>query len=1078
MAGPKRAVAEQRRLLRSKEAPSGEPEAVRLWLLGAFKVSVGHRSIGEKEWRLKKAGSLLKLLALAPGHRLHRERAMEQLWPGLDPKATANNLHYAMHVARRTLESAAPENTASRFLTFRGELLALCPDGLLWVDVEAFERAAATARRSREPAAYRAALELYIGDLLPEDVYESWAEEKREQLRRSYHALLLELAGLHEEREEYGPAGEALRRAAAEEPTGEEAHAGLMRLYALTGRHHEAILQYERFRKARREQLNEEPGAEIRRLYEEIRAGKFPAAPTSFTRRPSRELLDPSPNNLPTSLTSFVGREKALSEVKRLLSMTRLLTLTGAGGSGKSRFALEVARDLLGAYPDGVWLVELAPLLDPALVPQAVARALGVREQPGRSLTDTLTDHLRAKDFLLVVDNCEHLVDAAARLAEALLESCPKLRILATSREPLSVPGEAVWTVRPLSLPDVERASSIESLINSEAVRLFLDRAHLRLPGFALSEANAGAVGRICRKLEGIPLAIELAAARMGALAVKQVAQRLEDSLKLLVGGSRTADPRHQSLRATLNWSHKLLSEDERKLFGRLSVFAGGWTLEAAEEVCSGEGIEQEHVLDILSKLVDKSLVVADASPGDEGALRYRMLEPLRQYGQERLKVCGEVQRVRERHADYYLALAEEADAQEPEFVEPRSVAWLKRMESEHDNLRAALSWALDREEAGEHEEELGLRLAVALYWFWYTHDYQSEGRRYLERAVSRRSNRTTSRMRARALIGVSLIALFQADYEASKVLMEEGLALCRELGDEEGIASALTELGYVAVLGQRDDIPLPAVIEELRELKPQVKNRNTLARLLVLEGVIAASRGDLEHSVMMHEESLELFREIRDALGITTCLIHLGFIALLKTDYEEAASLLREALRQTWKTDYKPLVQTSLYGLGCVAACLEELLRAVRLWGAVEGMQEAYGVHLTPITLSITDYEGLLAAARSQLGEEAWSGRWEEGKAMPLQRAIEYALLEEEEEWEPPKLVPEQEQPPASERAGTLTRREREVAALVARGLTSRQIAAELSISEHTVDTHVRRILKKLGLNSRARIGSELMRS
>jgi DNA-binding SARP family transcriptional activator len=503
MAGPGRSVAEQQRHPRTSEAPDGEPKVVRLWLLGNFKVSVGHRIIGEKQWRLKKAGSLLKLLALAPGHRLRREQAMELLWPGLDPEAAANNLHYALHVARRTLEPASPGNIASRYLTLREALLALCPDGPLWVDVEAFERAAATARRSREPAAYRAAVELYVGDLLPEDRYEPWAEERREHLRRSHLALLLERAGLHEEREEYGPAIESLRRAAAEEPTREEAHANLMRLYALTGRHQEAILQYERLRNALREQLDEEPGAEIKRLLEEIREGQVRTAPSPSVDRPSKELVGPSPNNLPASLTSFVGREKALLEVKRLLSMTRLLTLTGAGGAGKTRLAMEVARDLLGAYPEGVWLVELAPVSDPALTPQAVAAALGVREQPGRPLTDTLTDHLRAKDSLLVLDNCEHLVDAAAHLAAALLESCPKLRILATSREPLGVPGEAVWTVPPLSLPDAGRASSVEGLMASEAVQLFLDRTSSRLPGFGLGEENAGAVGRICRKLEG-----------------------------------------------------------------------------------------------------------------------------------------------------------------------------------------------------------------------------------------------------------------------------------------------------------------------------------------------------------------------------------------------------------------------------------------------------------------------------------------------------------------------------------------------------------------------------------------------
>jgi predicted ATPase len=461
--------------------------------------------------------------------------------------------------------------------------------------------------------------------------------------------------------------------------------------------------------------------------------------------------------------------------------------LTGAGGAGKTRLALEVARDLLGAYPDGVWLVELAPLSDPALTPQAVAAALGVHEQPGRALTDTLTDHLRAKDSLLVIDNCEHLVDAAAHLAATLLESCPKLRVLATSREHLSLLGEAVWTVPPLSLPGTGGTPSVEDLMGSEAVRLFLDRTRSRLPGFGLGEENAGAVGRICRKLEGIPLAIELAAARMGALAVEQVAQRLEDSLKLLAGGNRIADPRQQTLRATLDWSHELLSKDERKLFGRLSVFAGGWTLEAAEEVCSGEGIERDDVADLLSKLVDKSLVMAGAE--QEGSLRYRMLEPVRQYARERLEESGEAEAVLRRHAALFFALAEEA---EPGLRGPWQASWVKRLEQEWDNLRAAMAWLLAR---GEYEG--AARLGWALWLFWWVRGRFTEGRSWMEEALAKGSAMPAT-ARARALFVAGMMADGQADLHSAEPLIEEGLGLFRELGDKLGHACALGSAGLV----------------------------------------------------------------------------------------------------------------------------------------------------------------------------------------------------------------------------------------------------------------------------------------
>jgi non-specific serine/threonine protein kinase len=391
-------------------------------------------------------------------------------------------------------------------------------------------------------------------------------------------------------------------------------------------------------------------------------------------------------------------------------------------------------------------------------------------------------------------------------------------------------------------------------------------------------------------------------------------------------------------------------------------------------------------------------------------------------------------------------------------------------METEHGNRRAALSWSLDRDaEPGGRRAELGLRLAVALWWFWHTRDYLTEGRRYLERAGSGMNDHTTTRLRARALDGAAWLALYQGDQGASKVLIEEALALCRELQDEEGIASGLTDLGLVAVLGQWDDIPLPAVLKELGELKPGLKNRNTLAYLLMLEGMIAMSRSDPEHSVTLHEQSLELFREIQNTQGMITCLGHLGLLALIRGDFESAPTLLRESLRLAWELDYKQSIQHCLYTLACVTACREQPVRAARLWGVVEGMEETYGAHLTPIILSLTDYEGHLSRGRTQLGEEEFAVAWASGKAMSLGQAIEYALSDEEE---PPMLVPEQQQSP-DERTERLTRREREVALLVARGLTNRQIAEELSVSRSTANNHVARILRKLGLRSRTQIAA-----
>jgi predicted ATPase/DNA-binding SARP family transcriptional activator len=656
-------------------------ETVRVWLLGDFKVSIGQRTVGGDAWRLKRAAALIKLVALSPGHRLHREQVMDRLWHDSGKKAASNNLRKTLHAARKVLDSSV----GARYLASKDESLMLCSGDDLWVDVDAFEEAAATARRSQDPATYRAALDLYAGELLPEDRYEEWAEDRREELRRLRLALLVELAALYEERGDFMPAVEALREVIADEPTDEEAHARLMRLLALSGREGEVLAQYERLTDALHGQLGTEPSTATRKLRDDVAAERFltaPARPTDSSREDARDVTR---HNLPAPRNSFVGRGRQIIEIKRALAMTRLLTLTGAGGSGKTRLALEVSRDLVGAYPDGVWLVELAGLSEPELVPQAVASTLGVPERPGQPLADALIDFLRAKQVLIVLDNCEHLVEAAARLADALLDGCPRLRILATGREALVVAGETVWPVPLLSVPDLRRSLTVGELEGYESARLFAERASGRRPGFAVTAENALAVAQICRRLDGVPLAIELAAARVGTLSPVQIYEMLEDSLGFLTGGGRTAVPRQRTLRGTLDWSHELLSEKERVLFRRLSAFAGGWTLDAAEAVASGEDVEQGDVLELLSGLVDKSLVVVDTS-GDSG-VRYRLLESVRQYARENLEDSGETEITLGRHAEYFLTLAEES---EPQWWGPEEAAWLDRLEEDHDNFRVA----------------------------------------------------------------------------------------------------------------------------------------------------------------------------------------------------------------------------------------------------------------------------------------------------------------------------------------------------------------------------------------------------
>jgi non-specific serine/threonine protein kinase len=705
-----------------------------------------------------------------------------------------------------------------------------------------------------------------------------------------------------------------------------------------------------------------------------------------------------------------------------------------------------------------VWLVELAPLSEGALVPQTVAATLGVREQPGRPLLESLLDSVGDKQMLLVLDNCEHLTDAAARLADALLGSCPRLRVLATSREPLGARGELIWLVPSLSAPGSQQSPTVEELQGYESARLFADRASGRHPGFELTSENAQAMAQMCATLEGIPLAIELAAARVGVLSAEQISERLGHSLKLLTRGNRTADHRHKTLRATLDWSYELLRVPEQVLFRRLSVFAGGFTLEAAESVGAGGGIEAEDVLELLTTLVEKSLVVAEES-WERGA-RYRLLEPVRQYAQSKLEEGEEEEHTRYRHATWYLAFAEEAenDSHGSGFQ-----GWLDRLETEHDNLRAALRWSLERGGADQ-----GLRLSGALWLFWFTRGYLTEGWGWLEKAISLGGSPAA---RAKALNGAGWITMFQDDYGTARTLVEESLALYRELRDEEGIASSLNVMGYVATLGGREDIPTMALLEEAMALKSRIRNRRTVANALVFAGMVELGlSSDWDKAVALHEEALALFRKIDDRWGIGMCLVNLGLIVAALDHRVRAKELLRELVWRTQESGDKLAGMYSFFGLACVADSEGRTVRAVRLWGVSEAMRELAGIQLPPLASSVMRYEARLTGARDRLGEAAFDEAWAEGKALTPEEAVEYALSEEKSS---PSTLSELEEPPPSEPMSMLTRREQEVAGLVAQDLTNRQIASQLMLSEHTVATHVHNILKKLGLYSRLQIAA-----
>ena len=628
-----------------------------------------------------------------------------------------------------------------------------------------------------------------------------------------------------------------------------------------------------------------------------------PSLPAEFP--PLNSLDNPDlPNNLPQQVTSFIGRETQVAEVKALLGKTRLLTLTGAGGGGKTRLSLQVAADLLDGEGDGVWLVELASLSDPALVPQAVATVLGVKEAAGKTVQQTLVEWLRPKCLLLILDNCEHLVVACASLAADILRHCPDVRLMASSREPLNVAGEQTYRVPSLSLPDPKRAQTAEGLSQYESVRLFIERAQAVQPSFSVTDQNAPAVAQVCFHLDGIPLAIELAAARVRSLSAEEINRRLDQRFRLLTGGSRDTLPRQQTLRALIDWSYDLLTEAEKALLRRLAVFAGGWILSAAEAVCAGEPVEDWEVLDLLTALVDKSLVVAE--PLGDGT-RYRLLETVHQYAGERLGQSGEA--VVARHAAWTLALAEEA---EPGLTGPEQGAWLSRLEAEHDNLRASLSWNLslnlssDEPRQGERSNkdglrfanEDGLRLAGALWPFWSARGHLSEGRRWLDQALARAgaSGKEASAARAKALQGAVTLARRQGDYAGSRALCYESLALSRQLGDQHGIANALYDLGQVASI-QDEFAGAQALYEESLTIWRELRNQKGIANALRGLGLLFHSQGDFAGARALCEESLTLSRQSGDPRAISNALLNLGMVVQSQGDFAGARALYEESL-------------------------------------------------------------------------------------------------------------------------------------------------------------------------------------
>jgi predicted ATPase/DNA-binding SARP family transcriptional activator len=912
---------------------------LRIGLLGAFSVTLGGEVVADDVWRLRKAKTLIKLLALAPEQRLHADQAAELLWADRDQASARNNLHQAIFAARRALDSASQDGR--RFLELHEDVISLSPRDLVRIDVVEFEAAAAAARVSRDPAAYRAALDTHEGELLPEDRYEEWTTSRRDALHELRLVLGVELAEL-EAPADQGAAIARLREVLVEAPLHEPAHRALMRLYAGGGRRQEALAQFQELKRGLRREFEDEPDDETRRLYQGMLTRSSEAdRPDAADATPGIERT----GSLPQQLTSFIGRERELAESAALLRNSRLLTLTGAGGCGKTRLALELADQRREDFADGLWPVELAALGEPELIGPAIAQAMDTRLASDRAPEIALAGHIGERQQLLLLDNCEHLVEPVAHLVEALLRHCPRLTVLATSREPLRVSGEVTWRVPSLSLPKLIDRSLADEPLEAESVRLFAARASQAAPGFELDAGNAVAIAALCHRLDGMPLAIELAAARVGVLTPAQIVERLDDSLDLLSAGSRTAMTRQQTLRATLAWSFDLLDADEQVLLRRLSVFAGSFGLEAAEDVCAEAPLERSEAAALLSRLVDKSLVQVEEGSGEH---RYRLLETVRQYATEQLEAAGERADFERRHRDWYVLLAE-SDPTPAGDLPARER--LRRLDQERDNLRAALASALT------DDPQVGLRLAVALWRFWLMRGYLAEGYRWLAAALAAAPDPTADR--ARALLAICLVGLRRGVHEGIHEFGAESVAIFRGLDDNAGMFDAVeVSAAYRTIVSGEaeielllsehegllvDDLPAarpPAWAAHTRGISAWFRREYPRARqqleaalgeagALVAEprpalwplsyGLISAEP-ESGYPLFLQEETVMVARRVGGEAALAYILLNLAAVDRAEGDFTHAGERIEEGLGRFQRLEDKQGEASALNALGNLA--------------------------------------------------------------------------------------------------------------------------------------------------------------
>lgn len=938
-------------------------------LLGTFSIKYRNKVAGIAS---RPAQSLFAYLILSAGTAHRREKLAGLFWPDSLEETARDNLRHALWRLRKALQSIS----AASYLQANDLTITFAASSDYWLDAAAL--ASLGERDSIEDLI--SVLSCYQGELLP-GFYEEWAVLERAHLHSIFEHQMARLnARLQQEKRWLDVLDWAERWIKLGEKP-EPAYRALMSAHASKGDMSKVAAAYERCVQSLKES-GVEPSEETKQLFTDLKAAKTSAQDVSGTPKPS---LKESSSTIPVPLTSFVGRERELNEIARLLAGSRLLTLTGPGGVGKTRLAIQTAQDSLKRFKDGVFWVGLTSLPEGNLIPQEIAQSLNIRTLPQEPLVETLIHYLRSRDVLLVLDNCEHLIGACAQVTEQLLGSCPRLKILATSIEALGIFSEATWQVPSLSLPGMQKPLSLEELKQFASIELFDERASHARSDFTLNEKNARSIALICQRLDGIPLALELAAARIKVLSVDEILARLTDRFSLLTAGSRTAVPRHQTLRATIDWSHDLLTEAERILFRRLAVFAGGFTLEAVESVCSQERLKRSDILDLLGRLVDKSLVIVEQVSGTPET-RYRQLETIRQYALEKLIALGdEARAVRNRHLEAFVQLAEEA---EPQIFGAEAGVWFKRIELELDNLRAAMEWATNTGHAVS-----ALRIAGSLVYFWFVQGpLLAEWYDRIQQALACPEGREETQARAKALNGIGFMYWADMHPTNNRTELEEALRIGHALGDRRNIATSLRNLGLLANI-QGNYLESRSFLEDSLEIWRTIgsSGRMDSAWTLTFLGDVALNLEEAARARLLYEEAVSIWREHGDKNFLAYSLRRLGQVAWYETHYAEAIALCTESLNLNLDVGDRRGVIACLAGFTAVAVAQQSWERAAQLASAVESKLSSIGIQL--LQLDKAEFEHSLSSLEFHFDEKTLSKFRKKGRTMSLEQAMVFAL-------------------------------------------------------------------------------------